>query len=277
MNKSQEKTELLIDNKIFTKDDLLSLIQVFINSSNEILGKSKEIKRKELIQDGWKEQDITDKYIDTSHSRLELISSDNSKYTGTFEEISEANEVLDNKKIVEINLYFSENVLDTKFVIKIRFSGPDAGSGSSYASVEGQDSSWVNGTTRHVEDFLSSCRNQSGFVKKFEFVIIGLIVLILMIFLLNLTELFIKTKLSFPRYIDKLFSRHIISYTLVLLLITITPAVYIYRRLRQLFPGIEIRTGKNFQRAQTEKRRKLLIITSLVLIPAIISYLFRLL
>ena len=62
-----EKKEFSIDNKIFTKNDIISLVQLFVKLSNEILDKSKKIKHKELIQEGWLETNISEKYINTSH------------------------------------------------------------------------------------------------------------------------------------------------------------------------------------------------------------------
>ncbi len=276
MKKTKEKREISIDNKIFTKDDVMSLIKLFNKLSNEILDKSKEIKREELIQEGWKESNITERYIDTSHSNLEFRASDNSKYTGTFEEILKANGILDNNQIVGISLYFTEHVFDSKFIIRIEQSKSDFHSSSNYAEVEGQDGIWVNRTIKIVEDFLSNCRNQSMFIKKFRYLIMASTVLILILFLRNLIELFIKTKLIFPRIMENLFTKHWIYFIIVSSLITAAPAVFIYKWLRNLFPRIEIQTGKDLQQVESQKRKKLWLITSIILIPTIISFLLRL-
>jgi hypothetical protein len=61
----------------------------------------------------------------------------------------------------------------------------------------------------------------------------------------NLVELFIKTNLSFPKMIDNMFSKHLISFVIVSFLIAAAPAFFIKERLKKLFPGIEIQTGKN--------------------------------
>jgi hypothetical protein len=273
MKKSKEKREVSIDNKIFTKDDIISLIKLFNKLSNEILDKSKKIKREELIRKGCKESSIEEKDIDNSNSSLELISSDNSTYTASLDQILDEDAIFSNKKITEINLYFTECVLDSQFKIRIMHSG----SSSSYVSVEGQDRAWVNGTIRLIEDFLSNCRNQSTFVKKFQILIIALTILILMLFLLNLIELFIKTQLPFPKIVANLFTKDLIFFLIVLSLITATPAIFIYEWLKKLFPRIEIQTGKDFQKIESEKRKKLWIITSIIVIPTIISFLLRLL
>lgn len=47
MEKAKEKREFPIDNKIFTKENILLLIKLFVKLSNEILDKSKEIRHKE--------------------------------------------------------------------------------------------------------------------------------------------------------------------------------------------------------------------------------------
>lgn len=271
----KDKRELLIDNKIFTKNDLISLIELFIRQSNAILDKSKEIKRQDLIQEGWKEPNIREGYINTSHSDLEFTSFDSSKFTFTFEEIFEAVDILDNKKIVEINFYFSENVLDSKFILKLRYS--DAYSGTSYALIEGQDKNWVNETTGFTENFLKTCRNQAALVNKYKILIIVVTILMLNVFLYNLIDFFIRTKVMFPKIVGNLFNESLIYVIMILSLIAITPAVLIYKRLKKLFPGIEIQTGKDFAYAEKEKRNKLLLMASLVIIPTLISFLLLLL
>lgn len=272
MKELKEKRELLIDNKIFTKNDVISLIKLFNKLSNEILDKSKVIRREELIHKGCKESSIEERDIDNSNSCLEFTFSDNSTYTGSLDQILDEDAIFSNKKITEINLYFTEYVLDSQFKIRIIHSG----SSSSYVSVEGQDKTWVNETIKLVEDFLLTCRNQATFVKKFQILIIALTILILMVFLLNLIELFIKTQLIFPKIVANLFSKDLIFYIIVLSLITATPSIFIYGWLEKLFPGIEIQTGKDFQQAEKEKRIKVWVITSLVIIPTIISFLLRL-
>jgi hypothetical protein len=277
MENIKEKREFSIDNKIFTKGDILLLIKLFGKLSTEILDKSKQIKYKDLIQKGWKESDIKEIDIDTSYSNLIFTSYDNSTFSRPLEDILKDNDILDNKKIVEINLNFSERVLNSQFLIRIKHTESDSYSSSSYVSVEGQDKTWVNATARLVEDFLSNCKSQSEFVSKFQIPIMGITIFMLVFFMFNLTELFIKTNLSFPRMIDNMFNKHLISFIIVSFLIVTAPAFLIKERFKKLFPRIEIQTGKSFSQIRKEKRKKLLIIVSIILIPTVISYLLRLL
>jgi hypothetical protein len=69
----------------------------------------------------------------------------------------------------------------------------------------------------------------------------------------------------------------LISFIIVSFLLAAAPAFFIKERLKKLFPRIEIQTGKNFHQIKKEKQSKLFMIASIVLIPAIISYLLRLL
>ena len=264
------KREVSIENKIFTKNDIISLVQLFVNLSNEILDKSKEIKHKELIQEGWPETNISEKYINTSHSGIEFTSSDKSKYSFSFKEISEAKDIFDTKQIIEVELYFNENVLDSKFVLKLRHS--DTFSGSSYALVEGEDSDWVNGTIKLLKNFLVTCRNQSTFVEKNKILIFGVTILLLILFLHNLIVFFIRTKVIFPKIVGNMFSESIIYVIMVLALISATPAVLIYKWLIKLFPGIEIQTGLNYDHAKKERRNKLLLLAILIIVPTILSF-----
>lgn len=275
MEKAKEKREFSIDNKIFTKGDILLLIKLFGKITDEILDKSKEIKYKDLIQEGWKESDIKEKDTDTSYSNLIFTSYNNSTFGGTLKDILSDNEIIENKKIVEINFSFSERVLNSQFLIRIKHTESDSHSSSSYVMVEGQDYTWVTVTTGLVEDFLSGCKSQSEIVSKFQIPIIAITIFMLVFFMYNLTELFIKTNLSFPRMIDNMFSKHLISFVIVSFLIAAAPAFYIKERLKKLFPRIEIQTGKSIHQKKKEKQKNLLIIVSIIFIPAIISYLLR--
>jgi hypothetical protein len=271
MKEIKEKRELQIENKIFTKNDLISLIRLFIAQSIVILDKSKGIKRQNLIRDGWQEKNGTEQHLDTSHSGIEFTSADKLKYSFSFNEISEATKILDTEQIVEVELYFRENVLNSKFVIKLRQSG--VFSGTSYVLVEGEDSDWINGTIKLSENFLVNCRDQSTFIEKNKILIFGVTILLLIIFLHNIIVFFIRTRVIFPKIVGNMFSESIIYVILVLILISATPTVLIYRWLNRLFPGIEIRTGVNFEKAKKERRNKLLLLAVLIIIPTILSFL----
>jgi hypothetical protein len=273
MNKKREIRKISIDNKIFTKDNIISLIKLFIKRSNEILNKSKEAKREELIKKGWKESNFDEGGFECSSSCLEFTYSDRSTYTSSLDQNLDEDVIFSNKKIVEIDLNFSEHESDSRFRVRIKNSD----SSSSYVSVEGQDSTWVNDTITCAGDFLSSCRNQSSFVRKYHISIIALTILTLVFFLLNLIELFIRFKLIFPKIVDSWFSKDLIYFIIILTLISATPAVYIYGWLNKLFPGIEIQIGKDFQHAEKWKRFKFWLIVSSVIIPTVISFLLRLL
>jgi hypothetical protein len=274
MKKIKEKRELLINNKIFTKDDLISLIKLYITLSNSILEKSKEIKRQEMLQEGWKEFNITERYINTSHSGLEFTSSDNLKHSFTFEEIPDAINILEYKNIVEINFYFTENVLNSKFVLNLRYS--DSFLNTSQVLVEGEDKDWVIATIGSLQNFLDDCKNQTAFVDKYKILIISVTILTINLFLYNLIEYFIRTKVMFPKIVGNLFNESLIYVIIVLSLISVTPAILGYRRIKNLFPSIEIQTGKYFLHAETEKRFKLLLMASIVIVPALLSFLLML-
>ena len=275
MDNSKAKKELLIDNKIFTKDDTISLIKLFIKSSDEILEKSKDNYRKELIEKGYVESGIRKSDIDRGHSKLEFTDSDHSKYTSSFEEISETINILSNMRIIEINLYFSEQVFNTRFLINLKHS--DSHSTPGYAIVEGEDCDWVIATTKIVRDFFSTCRNQSTFVKEHKLYIVPATILLLNFFLNNSIGLIAQKMHLFPKFAMMTLSKDWMFFTVILSLITLSPAFLIYQRLIKIWPRIEIQTGKDFQQIQTGKRYKVLLLTSIILIPTLISFLLRLL
>jgi hypothetical protein len=273
MNNLVVKKEAWIENKILTKDDVISLCRLFIKLSNEISDKAKEIKRKQLIQKAFSADTIEEIIKDSGHSDIEITASDNSKFTGSFDQISGDEEFFVNKKITEILLVFYENVLEIKLAVNLKHSHSAKG----YILVRGLDGIWVNETIGLVEKFFSNCRNQSTSLKKYKILIITSIILTLNFFLINLIEIFIRTKVIFPKLMDKVFSDDLIFVIIIISFITVTPAVYFYGWLKNLFPGIEIQTRKDFQQAEKEKRMKLWIIGSIIIIPTIISFIIRLL
>ena len=277
MDTIKEKSEFSIDNKIFTRKDILNLIKLFMKQSIAILDKSKAIRQKNYIQEGWKESSVNQRDTNLSYSRLIFTSSDNSIYSCTPEEVLAETDIFDNKVIVEINFYFFEHVSESQFLFRIKHSDSDSNSSSSFVSVEGQDKNWVNETTRLVQEFLSGCQSQSLFVRKSQTPILVIIIFMIDFFLYNVIELFIRTNLSFPRMIDNMFTRHMISFIIVSSLVAVSPGIIITEWLKKIFPGIEIQTGKTLQLLKKEKQKKLLLIVAGILIPGIIVYLLRIL
>lgn len=273
MKTKTEKKELLIENRIFTKDDIVSLIKILIKQTREILDKSKEARRQDFIQKEWKEAFINEGDVDTSHSRVEFTTSDHIKYTGTFEDTAELNDILDKKIITEINLYFTEQVLTSSVLIRIKNSDISP----AYAKVEGQDITWVNETAKTLEDFFSHCRNQSVIVKKSGTLIVLLTIVALNFFLNNTLELIAQMMHLFSKYAIESLTSDWRFFIFILSVITVSPSVLVYKRLKNLWPGIEIQTGNDFRAMEKDKRSKLLIIVSILILPAVITYLLLLL
>jgi hypothetical protein len=274
MENTKEKRELLIDNKIITKDNAISLIKIFINTSIEILEKSKDNYRKELIEKGYEESGIKKRDIDRGYSKMEFTDSNHSKYTTRLEDITETIDILSNRRIIEINLFFSEQAFDSRFKINIKHS--DSHSAPGYAIVEGEDSAWVNSTMEIVNDFFSTCRNQSTFIKKHKVFIVPATVLILNFLLNNCIGLIALKMHLFPKFAMMSLAKDWMFFTFILSLITLSPAFLIYQRLIKIWPRIEIQTGKDLQQIQREKRNEVLFLTSIILVPTIISFLLRL-
>lgn len=275
MERTKAKKEFLIDYKIFTRDNSISLIKIFINTSMVILEKSKDNYRKELIEKGYEESVIRKSDVDRGYSKLEFTDSNHSKYTTRFEEITETIDILSNRKIIEITLFFSEQVFNSRFKINIKHS--DSHSTPGYAIVEGEDSEWVYNTMKIVKDFLSTCRNQSTFVLENKVYIVPATVLILNFFLNNSIGLIAQKMHLFPKFAMMSLSKDWMFFTIILSLITLSPAFLIYQRLLKIWPRIEIQSAKDDRQIQREKRNKVLLLTSIIIVPTIISFLLRIL
>jgi hypothetical protein len=265
------KQELLIDDKIFTKENIISLIELVVKSAEEILAKSTGVTHGNLEGESMPEIYTSGKHTYPGHSCIEFTTEDNLKLSFSFEEKKEAIEILNNKRIVEVELFFSENILNSKFMVKLRAMS------SSYFRIEGTDQEWVAGTIKLSKDFLAQCRPQSLFVKKFRIQIIAAIILLLTIFLLNIVQVFIKTQVSFPKIVGSMFREDLGYYIIFMILISAAPAVFIYRWLRNLFPIVDIQTGEDSNYALRNRRMKLLLIASVIILPTILSFLLRLL
>jgi hypothetical protein len=265
MKESKDKRDLIIDDKIFTKDDVISLIKLAIKASDEIQKKANDPSQPNILSGS------NLKYSDTSHTCIELTTSDNKKTSFGFDELDGANEFLNNNIIDEVELFFNENILYSKFVLKLRTHG------SSYFRVEGTDRDWINQTIKSAKEFLATCRPQVLFVKNYRIQIIAGIILFFTIFLLNFIQLFIKTQVSFPKIVSSMFHEDLGYYIFFMILISAAPAVFIYRWLRNLFPGIEFQTGVNYRSALLKRRLRLLLIASIIIVPAILTILLRML
>jgi hypothetical protein len=273
MKELKEKRELRIENKIFTIANLTDLIRLFSKQSNELENKSAEMKRQELIGKGLPESVISEGYLNSGHSYIELVSYDNSKYSFSSGEMEEAIGILKSKRIKEIELNFIEKASETRFTVKLRQSGTVSDQG--YVLLESNDINWMNECLKGMEDFLFSCKNQSVFIRKNKIPIIISIIAILSYFLLNLIEFFIKTEVSFPKIVGNIFRDDLIYYIILFVMVTATPSVLIYRLLRKLYPSIEIQTGPQSGKVQKEKRKKMLLIVLIIIVPVVISVLLR--
>jgi hypothetical protein len=269
MKELKEKRELLIDDKIFTIEDVVSLIKLAVKASEAIQAKSSGLMQPDFNGASLQGTNTNVKYPETSHSCIELTCSDNSKLSFSFGEIKEAADLLSKERIEVIDLFFNENIYYSKFKLKLRTHG------SSYFRVEGSDSEWVNSTIKSIDNFIESCRTQSLFVKKFRLPVILAIILILTLFQLNMIQLFIKTQVSFPKIVGSMFREDLGYYLVFMILIAAAPAVFIYRWLRNLFPGIEIQTGEDFQIDLRKRRLKLLLFASVIIISIILSFFLR--
>ena len=275
MEKSREKREILIDNKVFTKDDIISLTKLFIKSSDEILARSMEISRKELIQERGDESRILESDINKGYSKLEFTSADNNHYSFTFNDISELIDILDSKRIIEINFHFWEPALKSRFTFIIKQKNASHSSGSCYAEIEGEDKNWADETLKTAEHFFAACRNQSNLLRKSWFIIIPVTILIVNLFLNNVIELISSTMHLFHKWVMTSLTSDWVFVIIVLSLFTAFPVIYLYNRLVRLWPRVELQTGKDYRKIESGKRYKLLIIASVIIIPLVISYLLR--
>jgi hypothetical protein len=276
MKTIKESRSFIIDYKVITEEDIKTLSKYFIKQTSEILVKSKEIKRNELLDKKYGDDLIEEITNQLGYFKVEITSSDNASYTGLVEDLIEQDNILENKNITEISMLFSESIFDSLISVKLRHSDYQ----SSYVVVEGKDRTWVNGTTKIFQDIFHDCKNQPKIVRKAQWIVIIITISLLNFFSLNLIEFIINKVfiISNPKMLPfNIYSDWTaIIFFLSISLITMFPAISLYQWLENLWPKVEIQTGKDFLKVEKTKRNKLWMILSVIIIPFLISFLFRL-
>jgi hypothetical protein len=273
MTKVKETRSLKISNKIFTSEDIRSLSLLFKTQINEILDEAKKEKRIELQGKTLDETYIEESVNNMGYIQVELISSDGSKFAGKIEDILEAEDFLNSNKLQEIRFIFVENTSSSMILIDLEHSLSNSG----YVKIEGYNRTWVNGTSKKLDDFFKNCKDQSTFIRKNGSLVIVIIGVLLSVILMNLADFVLYKITSQENYGGELQSVYQWPYIIFFLGITfaiiIIPAVSIHERIEKLWPNIELQTGKDFHKIEKKKRERLKLLIIEILIPTLLSFL----
>jgi len=202
---------------------------------------------------------------------IELSNNINQRFDN-IDSLMEFQEILDTRKITEISIKFSkaENYISIALCQSIYCNS------NNYFKVTGIESTWVNGIFASIKDIFDNSKDQNQSVGKHP-IAIFIILDLLIGFILNriialcaaIVFLFVKIEpISINSGLKELiFSILIIMDIVAMMGMGFFPAQYVQNKISALYPCIEINTGPKHLQSEKEKREKLWLILSVIIIP----------
>jgi len=192
---------------------------------------------------------------------------DGTQYESDNKEIFSHNGILDTRRIIEIEMRYSNYTNDKRIYIQLSHTVEDY-EWANYISVSGPDELWVNGVIKSFEDIISNWEKQVNWPHKYSR-------LLIMVFAVGIGLSFALLALNLLYFI----STDVIiqpSYYVAAIGLGMFPAFYIIDKLKELYPVVELRTGPEYTQVEVRKRKKLYTIILLVVIPLVISLIIEL-
>lgn len=243
MNDIKETRLIRIQNRIIKNADLLKLANALFKE--------------------YKLQKKSDKYTGVSFSATcDDDSLFDSESTDIFSDLSP----LSSKRIISIKMYVGSIISNRQIHIHINHSTSYYNQ-LNYIEVKGTDPKWVNGTLKILEEIVDGFTPQNTFVKKYSLffhtifaISIGVIILNILGYFITIANLPQTTSTSegLSGLIVSLATKYAIARALFIYLsywlFGLGPAGYLVKKLRDLWPSIEIQVGAEHK--FIEKRRR---------------------
>jgi len=191
---------------------------------------------------------------------------DGTQYEGKDKEIFSHNGILDTRRIIEIEMRYTNYTNNKSIYIKL--SHTVEYEWKNYILVSGPDELWVNGVVKSYEDIISNWEKQVNWPHKYSR-------LLIMVFAVGIGLSFALLGLNLLYFISTDVIIHPFYYV-VAIVFGMFPALYIVDKLKELYPIVELRTGPEYAQVEVRKRKKLYIIISIVVIPLVISFIIEL-
>lgn len=211
--------------------------------------------------------------------RAYIETQDGSEYKGSPSNVLSQGGILDIKQVKSIRMVFEDALSEDRPSITIYLKHGEI-YGKNFIEVIGNDSTWVNGVMRRFEDAVRGWERQATWPRWFQWLLVALFVLgIERIFILAAPVIFNQNSAIFPQVdfllpIGKLISATIF-YTLLAALIAI-PGYLITEKLLELWPIVELRTGREYAQIYRKRRNQLWAIMSLIILPLLVTFLYDL-
>jgi len=187
---------------------------------------------------------------------------DGTQYESDNKEIFSHNGILDTRRIIEIEMRYTNYTNDKRIYIQLSHTVEDY-KWANYILVSGSDELWVNGVIKSFEDIISNWEKQVNWPHKYSW-------LLIMVFAVGIGLSFASLALNLLYFI----STDVIITTASVFGLSL--AWYIVNKLKELYPVVELRTGPEYAQVEVRKRKKLYIIISIVVIPLVIALIIEL-
>jgi hypothetical protein len=175
--------------------------------------------------------------------------------------------LMDSKKLIKVVMRFQTLIGDKNIEIQLTHT-EDEESTSNYIIISGTNTTWVNGIITRLVEIINQSEKQPAVRRYFHNLCIPLFILMNILFY----------RIISPLFIDKGKNDWV---NLILLFAPICfvglSFKYFNNYINEAWPVVELQTGRNYQQLSLIKRRKLIGIINLILIPLLLSLVYDLL
>ncbi len=236
----------MLGNVIVTSDDVRELAGIVANAGQELESReSKEERRAES----------------RAHFSFEMETSDGSTYESQTTDVFAKGGTLDGKQITRLLMSFrggQANASITAFI----YHGNSAPFWN-YVEVKGTNTTWVNGVTKKIEDVVASWEKQASWPRSFQDAIV-------LVAAIGIGQLFLVA-------LDRLAGfghLHFLIRWAIQFFVGLGPAALITRKVVDLWPYIELRTGREHAQTLRKRKRYLWLLATVGVFPIIIRILY---
>lgn len=274
-----ETRNLKIVNKIIRSQDVKRLFNDLESEFNRLENITEEKLNQKLATEEFKDyseerkadkKKILRQY--TSRS-IKITAFDGSIYEGESKEILANGGILDSKQIMSVRFYFRDNNHNVNLSISLAHDSDFWNE----VSVTGTDSLWVNGVIQKIENFLDSLEAQSTWAKKYSLTI-KLIFAVCIAYVSS--NLFLRLSLFLTAHyppdpnsakISIQFAKWLLFF--VMLGAGLFPGHLLTGKITKLWPNVELQTGYDYHQIEKQRRNRVWLIFTIVIIPTALTIL----
>lgn len=254
----KETRQIVIKKKIFTKSDILNIGQILLNEYNSAQKKEHH-----------------------SSVAFKLNCSDGTSYESESYELFENGSIIDIKKINSLEMSFSNYKLESY----INFSITHGNEYGNHLIVRGNDRNWVDGLFTRLKEIINSVKPQNHWILKYKTLILHLIALGVGVIIYSILNFLLYRHIQPIKnpsdtvqairtfFITNPFFVYLIDWFLRWFM-GIPWAISIRSWLLNLWPVIEFDFGPEHMKVEKNRRFRIALIFSSVVIPIFLSILY---